>query len=403
MSVHAKYGQQANRWAFTVCGGMLLVCILILYVTSRSDTQGKLLFKIIQNSKQAFNGLQHTGPGATNEVVPTDPKTILWYFTPRYLPMNLTSRVPVSACPQSNCFVTRNRTFLQSSNAVIFNAQYIKGALPPRKAGQVWIFHNNEPPYLFADDRDFYKQPWSSAFNWTMTFRHDSDIFRPYALLKKRRTVPLKNYSAIVKKKTKLVAWMVSNCLDWSKRMAYGKELQKHIPVDIYGLCGKMTFRREQNKDWLKLVNETYKFYIGFENNYCKDYITEKFFNNFNLDLVTVVRGGGNYSRDAPPGTYINVDDFKSPKHLAEYLWFLHNNTDKYINILKRKEEYYYEAEEYLYTDPGGSLFLEHYYEQESLCEICRKLKNIENHSKTIPDIIPWWKDGICRNPTKPF
>ncbi|XP_046562958.1 glycoprotein 3-alpha-L-fucosyltransferase A-like [Haliotis rubra] len=172
-----------------------------------------------------------------------------------------------------------------------------------------------------------------------MTFRHDSDIFRPYGVLRRRQNIPVKNYTSIVEKKTGLVAWMVSNCEDWSKRRSYVKELQKHIQVDIYGFCGKRVFKRDRNKDWMAHLNETYKFYLAFENNFCLDYISEKFFSYFNLDLVTVVRGGGDYSRDAPPKTYLNVDNFKSPKELADYLWFLNNNTDRYIDILKRKEQ----------------------------------------------------------------
>ncbi|XP_046563375.1 alpha-(1,3)-fucosyltransferase C-like [Haliotis rubra] len=326
------------------------------------------------------------------------PKTILWYFPPRYVPTDNRGKVPLPACPELKCFVTRNKTFLPESDAVIFNSQFIEGDIPPRKPDQVWIFHNSEVPYHKSTNRPYHRNPWSSSFNWTMAYRHDSDIFRPYGVLRRRPNIPIKNYTSIVRKKTKLVAWMASNCADWSKRRSYVRELQKHIQVDIYGACGKMVFSRLRNKEWMAYLNETYKFYLAFENNYCLDYITEKLFNYFTLDLVTVVRGGGNYSRDVPPNTYLNVADFKSPKELADRLWFLHYNTDRYIDILKRKERYYYQNEDYRFTFLG-SPYIEQHYEQEPMCDLCRRLRDITHYRKTIPDILSWWKKGLCRNP----
>ena len=50
-----------------------------------------------------------------------------------------------------------------------------------------------------------------------------------------------------------------------------------------------------------------YKFYLSFENSLCVDYITEKFWKVLAYDVVPVVMGDGNYSRDAPPKSFINV------------------------------------------------------------------------------------------------
>jgi len=46
--------------------------------------------------------------------------------------------------------------------------------------------------------------------------------------------------SATVKNKTKLVAWIVSNCDATSGRGRYVEELKKHIAIDIYGKCGSL-------------------------------------------------------------------------------------------------------------------------------------------------------------------
>ena len=50
------------------------------------------------------------------------------------------------------------------------------------------------------------------------------------------------------------------------------------------------------------------------------------------LNIVPVVMGGGNYSRDAPEYSVINVKDFPSAKALADYLTYLTRNPVSYTN-----------------------------------------------------------------------
>jgi hypothetical protein len=76
------------------------------------------------------------------------------------------------------------------------------------------------------------------------------------------------------------VAWFVSNCLETNNRKQYAHELQKYIPVDIYGKCGTKKCPRSTEAECFEILNRDYKFYLAFENANCKDYITEKFFKN---------------------------------------------------------------------------------------------------------------------------
>lgn len=73
----------------------------------------------------------------------------------------------------------------------------------------------------------------------------DSDIPAPYG-----RTTVLPSTEATNslfvenwirnKRKDVLVAIMGSNCGSQNHRWEYVKELQKHIPVDVYGACGPL-------------------------------------------------------------------------------------------------------------------------------------------------------------------
>ncbi len=103
-------------------------------------------------------------------------------------------------------------------------------------------------------------------FNWTMTFRLDSDFPIPYGWIDainrpqrqsapSIREMPYKwlpyNNSEIkmsfknknprltrIVNKPKGIAWLVSHRNTWSRRNQYVEELQKHIDVDIYGNLG---------------------------------------------------------------------------------------------------------------------------------------------------------------------
>ena len=44
------------------------------------------------------------------------------------------------------------------------------------------------------------------------------------------------------------------------------------------------------------------------------------------MPVIPVVMGGGNYSRDLPAKSFIDVDDFESVQKLADYLHYLIQN-----------------------------------------------------------------------------
>ena len=95
-----------------------------------------------------------------------------------------------------------------------------------------------------------------------------------------------------------------------------------------------------------------YKFYLSFENTYCKDYITEKTYKMFqdNVYTVPVVRGSGPYEGMLPPGSYINADDFKDAKELAGYLTKLDQDDQMYMDYFKSRTDYECSTDSYNIT-----------------------------------------------------
>ena len=72
--------------------------------------------------------------------------------------------------------------------------------------------------------------------------------------------------------KTKLAFWLVSHCKTDNHRLEYAKELQKYMPIDIYGKCGPLNCTAG-NQGFANLA-PAYKFYLAFENSNCFEYIT---------------------------------------------------------------------------------------------------------------------------------
>ena len=133
---------------------------------------------------------------------------------------------------------------------------------------------------------------------------------------------------------------MVSHCRTPGKRDEYVKLLQKYIPVDIFGKCGPLTCSKTNFSCSPAMLEKTYKFYLSFENAACVDYVTEKAWKILRVNVVPVVMGGADYKRLLPPRSYIDVRDFRSAKHLAEYLVMLSHNDALYRQYFEWKRHY---------------------------------------------------------------
>jgi hypothetical protein len=128
-----------------------------------------------------------------------------------------------------------------------------------------------------------------------------------------------------------MVFWTVSHCTTNNYREKYAEALKKYVDVDIYGECANVTCKRKVKESCFSIEGQKYWFYLAFENSNCPDYITEKLWRALTLPVVPIVMGGGNYEQDAPPHSFINVNNFPSVKDLADYLTYLTKNTVCFI------------------------------------------------------------------------
>ncbi|XP_033362947.1 alpha-(1,3)-fucosyltransferase C-like [Bombus vosnesenskii] len=306
-------------------------------------------------------------------------------------------------CPVNDCYATNNRHMVNPTDfdAVLFHGNDLNlEDLPKNRSPRQWyVFVNLESPANRPMTNYFYED----FFNITMTYRLDSDIVWTYAVVKDARTnvnvAPSRNVnwsafyagsgnrtiaydvdaslSKTIRGKTKPIIWFVSNCMAKSGREEYVNELSKHIPVDVYGKCGNMFCPRNEDC-FARVVEPGYFFYLSFENSLCDDYVTEKLYNSLRYNVVPIVYGGANYSRYAPPRSYIDVFDFDTPKSLAEYLKELIKNPRKYSEYFAWKT--YYKIEDGV---------------QQGVCNLCEFLHK-QKQPRTQTFLSDWFSRSKC-------
>ena len=240
-------------------------------------------------------------------------------------------------CSESNmegCKLTYNRSVYHKAHAVLFHHRDISGveSLPqePRPWFQKWIWFNWESPANSPHIPEL-----NDMFNLTSSYRLDSHIPVPTGYL-----TPLTTQDEGFKplQKDKLVCWVVSNWNPKFKRVKVYEELKKHIQVEVYG---KAFNRVLPHEEYDKLVPSC-KFYLSWENSIDQDYVTEKLFIPMMAGTVPVVLGTSraNYEESIPGDSFIHVNDFASPKELAERLIYLDNNPAEYMKYFAWRQRY---------------------------------------------------------------
>ncbi|XP_049878442.1 alpha-(1,3)-fucosyltransferase C-like isoform X4 [Pectinophora gossypiella] len=262
-------------------------------------------------------------------------------------------------CSKTNCFLTYNRDLfrdIRKFQAVIFHGSFLnvpvvvhkrkpngsptsyKVTKPElRSPHQKYIFFNMESSANYPVVNDIF----DDFFNWTMTYKFDSDIFHPYFVIKnsfgeivgpKRNITWVADMEDIdehlaqkLRTKTKAVAWFVSNCA-----------------------AGKKILTAVQN------------------------------------NVVPIVYGCADYTRFLPPESYIDGRDHTS-SDLADLMYQLIRTPKKYHQYFKWKNYYTYHNN------------------LDNICALCEALNNRKRlRTRVYKQFRSWWNfgsDATCRRP----
>ena len=265
-------------------------------------------------------------------------------------PEKLQSHLTDVKCPIKDCKISYDKDILPEASAVLFHGQdlgsvemYSPESLAElkRPANQVWIWVNQESPSNLQNARAY-----NGLFNWTATYHRRSDIFLPYGHYAARKSI--RNYAfhnkirKIIRSKKGLVAWAVSDCN--GVREKYVLKLQEYVNVTVFGKC-KTKFKNQDTcfsgtQECAKKLSE-FKFYLAFENSFCEDYVTEKYWNNaLEHDSVPIVFGKNYDAKVAIPGSYINVNMFKTVREMAQFIKFLDKNDQQYAKYFTWRRKF---------------------------------------------------------------
>lgn len=225
-------------------------------------------------------------------------------------------------CSHINCFVTDNRKFFNSKitkfDAIFFNGRNLDSFDLPkvRSPNQRYIYMMSES----ADNYPVCDPKFDNFFNWTATYRLDSDIPTTYMAIRningeivgpklgmewasfdsQNITLKEKCYRNFQTKR-KAAAWFVSKCPTQSGREVVVNRLQKALlsyglKIDIYGACGNL-YCPKNDLACDELLKREYLFYLAFENSLAVDYVTEKVIRAMQNNVVPIVYGDADYYR----------------------------------------------------------------------------------------------------------
>lgn len=307
------------------------------------------------------------------------PKTILVYPRPSWYGFYN----HIGVCDYKCRIVFDKEKYINKVDAIIWVLKRMLNEKLPRqkRRGQVWVLFTGETPYhvRFISDT-------KRLINYTLTFRRDSDLpIEEYNI--HYNNLPYDNsplssqWEETVQNKSKMIAWLVSNCKSRTNRVAYVNQIQKYLPIDIFGSCGPYKCRTTDLCH--RRFTKKYKFYLAFENSYYADYITEKLFLMMsNVTIVPIVRGAAIYELYLPKGSFIDAMDFKNPKQFSRYIRFLMKNHTAYLEYYRARKHFTNLRKNYT----GWGLAMKPY------CELCKRLYNQSAYRRFYEDLPVWWR-----------
>lgn len=221
-------------------------------------------------------------------------------------------------CRQINCYLTYNKTLLNNDlrnfHGVVFTLQDLK-KFPSKRSK----FHREEQQkYIFesletSDNNKICNPFFDNFFNWTWTYKLDSDIVHPFFNI-----FEIENHTMIgpnmkiewiqnmnhvpdnftISSKTRAVAWISQKCNNEKKVFlnTLKKELKGYnYSIDIFGSCGMKCRENKLSKCYELLDN--YYFSIVIEDFIAEDFVTEKLVWALKHNTIPIVYGGADYTR----------------------------------------------------------------------------------------------------------
>lgn len=296
------------------------------------------------------------------------------------------------------CYFTIESKYYSMADAVVFHAtdmhRMVDTSLPnvsSKPIHQRWVYYTMENPPISIQLGIRVEPRDEKKFDWIMSYARDADVYTPYGHVIPGRYGegfdPSRNYAH---GRSKMIVMVASRC--YPSRMKMVSELQRYVDVDIYGECG---IKCSRNLKCWNRIKDNYKFYLSFENEVCKDYITEKLYNNaFGNYLIPIMISGANYSDGhvIPPNSFIDALQFKNVQKLASFIKKVADDDNLYNSYFQWRDHYDIKI---------GRM-------KDTLCSLCRKVslqKRLQGRSRPYANLhyILGNHDGNCKQFPDPY
>ncbi|CAI4226567.1 unnamed protein product [Auanema sp. JU1783] len=251
------------------------------------------------------------------------------------------------------CIFDTDHSRIAIADAVVFHSKDITSRPFPdqnqRNITQKYVYMSMETPEnsgMYAVPNEIKSLP-ENLFNWIATPLLSSDVIFKYGSFwiktadAERKGFRIESFHFDIEKmekKRKGVFGLISNCNTANKREKIIEALSKHIEVTIAGKCKNKPEYAElcpRGKDCRELFEE-YPFFFAIENSDCRDYVTEKYWDRYKYVSIPIVMQRWVYEgMNAPPKSFIAVDDFKNINEMGEYLNHLQGNKTAYMEYFK--------------------------------------------------------------------
>ena len=368
----------SKRRVFTAAVGIAAICMLLYFMAGSSINTLSVNGKRSSDWRVKAAGNVVDNDNGSSSVLTSKPILVLIWTTlwRKRWPWGEGAR-SLRTCPDivGQCELTSNHSRLKDSDVLLFHMNDKLNLPRPRLRHQKWVFSSMEPPTIIKAKLHAVQ----GVFNLTMTYARSADVPWTYGRCELLSPATKPNYDKtfnFAASKKHIVAWFVSRCNTSSRRETYVQALRKHINVHQYGCGGKYNCPKSEASACDRRLKDHYKFYLSFENSICRDYVTEKLWRILRLNVVPIVLGNASYSEILPPHSYIDVRDFPSPRHLADYIKLVGANDTLYNEYFRWRAKYF--CSRFKKKTHGG-------------CNVCRHALAMRGKTEIVTDLVAEW------------
>ena len=247
----------------------------------------------------------------------------------------------------AKCFTNHNNVF---SDARFFVAcrrrNEVLARHVPRYCKEQLVIQFNHEPEIYDCNMDS-----KNEHDITANYKLSSDVPLPYVCGYLDKLIEAAKKPAPTTK-TKGVALFLSKCNKNKGRLEFVEELMKHIQVDSYGKCFHNTnmpvSRKEEDWQGIKQnISSQYRFLISPEGAILPEFVTEKIWHAYLVQAIPIYRGAPEVFDQVPgSNTFLFVDNFTSPKALAEYITQIEGDQKLYKSFFNMDLTNYYKIKD---------------------------------------------------------